>query len=48
MINNTSKIKLQKLVEQFHKNIDFYKNMNKNSNELNNYTKRCIIWIRIL
>ena len=29
MINNTSKIKLQKLVEQFHKNIDFYKNIQK-------------------
>lgn len=25
MINNNSKIKLQKLVEQFHKNIDFIK-----------------------
>lgn len=33
MINNTSKIKLQKLVEQFHKNIDFYKNIQKGYNE---------------
>ena len=33
MINNNSKIKLQKLVEQFHKNIDFYKNIQKGYNE---------------
>lgn len=34
MINNNSKIKLQKLVEQFHKNIDFYKNIQKGFNQI--------------